>query len=184
VSMPIDAEADFAPDVTEHVDEVGPSQHDTECPPDQSHLQSVTVRRRSLRREILRSIDLDRNQNGSLPTMVVADSPKTRALDEPLTQPMRSFGRHRLASPAKPGPARRRDRGRGWHGGGPGLSAAQGGSSPRRQWPAAAHTTPVPLAQPPMPRNECRPVAGTLWPALRSPRMIRSHTTGQKSARN
>src|SRR5271157_1924021 len=64
VSMPIDAEADSAPNVTEHVDEVGPSQHDTECSPDQSHLQSVTVRRRSLRREILRSIDLDRNQNG------------------------------------------------------------------------------------------------------------------------
>ena len=83
MSMPIDAEVDFAPDATEHVDEVGPSQHDTECPPDQSHLQSVTVRRRSLRREILRSIDLDRNQNGSLPTMVVADSPKTKALDEP-----------------------------------------------------------------------------------------------------
>jgi hypothetical protein len=64
VPMPIDAEADFAPDVTEHVDEVGPSQHDTECAPDQSYLQAVTVRRRCLRREILRSSDLDRNQNG------------------------------------------------------------------------------------------------------------------------
>ena len=36
----------------------------------------------------------------------------------------------------------------------------------------------------PMPRNECRPVVGTLWPALRSPRMISSHTIWQKSAGN
>ena len=34
----------------------------------------------------------------------------------------------------------------------------------------------------PMPRNECRPVVGTLWPALRSPRMISSHTRRPKAS--
>ncbi len=36
----------------------------------------------------------------------------------------------------------------------------------------------------PMLRNECRPAVGTLWPALRLPRMISSHTKWRKSARN
>jgi OsmC-like protein len=36
----------------------------------------------------------------------------------------------------------------------------------------------------PMPRNECRPVVGTLWPALRSPRMISSHTRVPKASCN
>ena len=34
----------------------------------------------------------------------------------------------------------------------------------------------------PMLRNECRPVVGTLWPALRSPRMISSHTRRRKAS--